>query len=230
MLIFAQGFTVIMPLAIFDLDNTLLGGDSDHAWGEFLISHGLVDSASHRAKNNEFYQQYTEGRLDIDDYVRFTMGPVLHCSFLELNELHKRYMTEYVRPMMLPRAAELIERHKLGGDICLIMSATNSFITRPIAAELGVHELLATELTIEGGHYTGAISGVPCFQEGKVSRLQQWIELKNDKFNIKESTFYSDSFNDLPLLRAVGVPVAVDPDTKLLDYAQNNGWQVMSLR
>lgn len=219
-----------MPLAIFDLDNTLLGGDSDHAWGEFLIAHKLVDAASHGARNDEFYQQYTEGRLNIDDYVRFTMGPVLHCSLSELDQLHRQFMAEFVRPMILPQAVQLIEHHKTAGDTCLIMSATNSFITGPIADELGVHELLATELAVEGEHYTGDIAGVPCFQEGKVVRLQQWLELKNDKYKIQESVFYSDSVNDLPLLKAVKEPVAVDPDKQLMEYAQENGWQVISLR
>jgi HAD superfamily hydrolase (TIGR01490 family) len=219
-----------MPLAIFDLDNTLLRGDSDHAWGEFLIAQSLVDAASHGARNDEFYQQYTEGRLNIDDYVRFTMGPVLHYSLPELDALHKQFMAEFVRPMILPQAVELIEHHKNAGDNCLIMSATNAFITRPIADELGVHELLATELAMEGEHYTGDIAGVPCFQEGKVIRLRQWLELRNDEYKIQESVFYSDSFNDLPLLKAVKVPVAVDPDAQLMEHAQKNGWRVISLR
>ena len=219
-----------MSLAIFDLDNTLLGGDSDHAWGEFLIAHGLVDAASHGAKNDEFYQQYTEGCLNIHDYVRFTLGPVLSYSLPELDKLHQEFMQEFIRPMILPLAVELVGKHKSNGDHCLIMSATNAFITGPIARELGIHDLLATELVIQGDHYTGDIAGVPCFQEGKVTRLQQWLELQNDEFNIEESAFYSDSFNDLPLLKAVNEPVAVDPDSKLAEYARNNEWQIMSLR
>ncbi|MBT8146457.1 MAG: HAD-IB family hydrolase [Gammaproteobacteria bacterium] len=219
-----------MPLAIFDLDNTLLGGDSDHAWGEFLIARDMVDATSHGAKNDEFYQQYTEGRLDIHDYVRFTLGPVLTYSLSELDKMHGEFMDEFIMPIILPRAVDLIEQHKRVGDHCLIMSATNAFITAPIARELGVHDLLATDLVIEGDYYTGDIAGVPCFQEGKVARLQQWIELQNDKFNIEESIFYSDSFNDLPLLKAVKVPVAVDPDEHLAEHARNNDWQIVSLR
>ena len=219
-----------MPLAIFDLDNTLLGGDSDHAWGEFLIARQLVDAASHGARNDEFYQHYTEGRLDINDYVRFTLGPVLGYSLAELDELHEQFMAEFIRPMILPRAVELINQHKDRGDHCLIMSATNAFITAPIARELGVHDLLATDLVIDGRHYTGDIAGVPCFQEGKVIRLQQWLELQNERLSIEGSSFYSDSFNDLPLLKVVNRPVAVDPDEKLAAFARENNWQIISLR
>ncbi|MCB1671240.1 MAG: HAD family hydrolase [Gammaproteobacteria bacterium] len=219
-----------MGLAIFDLDNTLLGGDSDHAWGEFLIARQLVDADLHSARNDEFYRQYTEGRLDIHDYVRFTLGPVLGFTLNELSELHQQFMAEFVRPMILPRATALIEGHKAKGDYCLIMSATNCFITGPIAAELGVHDLLATDLVIQGNHYTGDISGVPCFQEGKVIRLQQWLELRNEQYSIGDSTFYSDSANDLPLLEAVAVPVAVDPDDRLAEHARQNDWEVLSLR
>ena len=219
-----------MSLAIFDLDNTLLGGDSDHAWGEFLIAHGLVDAGSHGAKNDEFYQQYAEGRLNIHDYVRFTLGPVLNYSLSQLQKLHQDFMVEFVRPIILPRAVALIEQHKSNGDHCVIMSATNAFITGPIARELAVHDLLATELVIDGEYYTGEIAGVPCFQEGKVVRLQQWLKLQNDKLNMDESVFYSDSFNDLPLLKAVKKPVAVDPDEHLAEYARKNEWKIISLR
>ncbi|MEZ5490090.1 MAG: HAD family hydrolase [Gammaproteobacteria bacterium] len=219
-----------MGLAIFDLDNTLLGGDSDHAWGEFLIARKLVDAAVHGARNDAFYQQYTEGRLDIHDYVRFTLGPVLGYSLKELDELHEQFMAEFIAPLILPKALALIERHKADGDHCLIMSATNSFITGPIARRLGVHDLLATDLVIQGRHYTGDIAGTPCFQEGKVIRLRQWLELQTAQFIIKESTFYSDSFNDLPLLEAVGRPVAVDPDDRLASVATDQGWEIISLR
>jgi len=219
-----------MSLAIFDLDNTLLGGDSDHAWGEFLIARGLVDAASHGARNDEFYQQYTEGRLNIHDYVRFTLGPVLSLSLPELDSMHQEFMAEFIRPMILPRALELVGQHKSSGDHCLIMSATNSFITGPIARELGVHDLLATDLVVDGEHYTGDIAGIPCFQDGKVTRLEQWLDLQNERLSIKESVFYSDSFNDLPLLKAVAEPIAVDPDEHLAEHARTNDWQIISLR
>lgn len=219
-----------MGLAIFDLDNTLLKGDSDHAWGEFLIARNLVDAKAHGARNDAFYQQYTEGRLDIHDYVRFTLGPVLGYSLKELDELHEQFMAEFINPLILPGALALIERHKADGDHCLIMSATNSFITSPIAHRLGVHDLLATDLVIQGRHYTGDIAGTPCFQEGKVIRLRQWLELQTDQFIIEESTFYSDSFNDVPLLEAVGRPVAVDPDDRLAAIAREQGWEIVSLR
>ncbi len=219
-----------MGLAIFDLDNTLLGGDSDHAWGEFLIASKLVDAAVHGSRNDEFYRQYLDGSLDIHDYVRFTLGPVLGYTLRELDELHQQFMTHFIRPIILPRALELIDNHKAAGDFCLIMSATNSFITAPIARELEVHDLLATDLIIHGRHYTGDISGVPCFREGKVIRLRQWLELQNDQFSIEESLFYSDSYNDLPLLEAVAEPVAVDPDLRLEEYAGSHGWRIISLR
>lgn len=219
-----------MGLAIFDLDNTLLGGDSDHAWGEFLISRKLVDAATHGTRNDEFYRQYTEGRLNIQEYVRFTLGPVLGFSLDQLDELHREFMEEFVRPMMLPRAMKLIDDHKSAGDHCLIMSATNAFITRPIAREFAADDLLATDLVIQGGHYTGDISGVPCFQEGKVIRLRQWLELQNERYSFDSSTFYSDSINDLPLLEAVHSAVAVDPDDRLAAVADRKGWKIISLR
>ena len=225
---FQHGYRISMRLAIFDLDNTLLGGDSDHAWGEFLIAHGLVDATRHGAKNDEFYQQYTEGRLNIHDYVRFTLGPVLTYSLSKLDKMHQEFMDEFIRPIILPRAVDLIEQHKREGDHCLIMSATNAFITAPIARELGVHDLLATDLVIEGDCYTGDIAGVPCFQEGKVTRLNQWLQ--NTSHDLTDSVFYSDSHNDIPLLEMVTTPVAVDPDELLKMLAIEKNWQIRSFR
>ena len=155
---------------------------------------------------------------------------MLGYSLEELDKLHEQFMTEFIDPLILPKALALIERHKADGDHCLIMSATNSFITGPIANRLGVHDLLATDLVIQGRHYTGDIAGTPCFQEGKVIRLRQWLKLQTDQFTIEESTFYSDSFNDPPLLVAVGRPVAVDPDDRLATIAREQGWEIISLR
>lgn len=219
-----------MRLAIFDLDNTLLAGDSDHAWGEYLIAKGLVNAASHGAQNDRFYQHYTQGRLDIHEYVRFTLGPVLNLTLAELEKLHEEFMEAYVQPMILPAAIELVRTHRNQGDYCMIMSATNTFITRPIADALQVHELLATDLVVRDGRYSGEIEGIPCFQHGKVERLVQWVKERNDRYNISEGVFYSDSYNDLPLLQSVGEPVAVDPDERLRAHASAHDWRIISLR
>ncbi len=221
---------LLMRLALFDLDNTLLGGDSDHAWGEFLISKGLVDANDHASSNDHFYQQYTNGRLDINEYVRFTLGPVLGMSIADLDVLHTEFMREFVYPMFLPKARDLIAYHKNEGDFCLVLSATNSFITHPIAAALEVDGILATDLVVAEDRYTGEIAGIPCFQEGKVRKLEQWIGLHNEKFILEESVFFSDSINDLPLLKAVATPIAVDPDQQLEQFAKQNSWQITSLR
>jgi len=226
----SSGNNSIMRLAIFDLDNTLLGGDSDHAWGEYLISKGIVDASSHASSNDQFYQQYTDGNLDINEYVRFTLGPVLDKPIAELAGLHNEFMQSFVRPIILPKAQDLIAQHKNEGHFCLIMSATNSFITQPIAEALAVDGLLATDLVINEGRYTGEIAGIPCFQEGKVNKLKHWIELQNEIYILEESVFYSDSINDLPLLKAVAIPFAVDPDQQLEEYAKQNSWKIISLR
>ena len=219
-----------MALAVFDLDNTLLAGDSDHAWGEFLISKNLVEEAAHRAKNDWFYTEYQAGRLDIKEYVRFTLQPVLDMPLTQLAELHQEFMAAFIYPMLLPKAKALVKQHKQSGDYCLIMSATNIFITRPIGEIFAVDEILATDLEINNGYYTGEIEGVPCFQEGKLIRLQNWPGLMNERFKLEQCSFYSDSCNDLPLLKAVSNPVAVDPDPQLREVAENSAWKITSLR
>ncbi|MEX0618244.1 MAG: HAD family hydrolase [Pseudohongiellaceae bacterium] len=219
-----------MRLAIFDLDNTLLAGDSDHAWGEFLISRKLVDEVIHRTRNDRFYRDYQQGRLNVHDYVRFTLEPVLRLPLAELAELHREFMEDYINPIILPRAVELVKQHREQNDYCLIITATNRFITEPIARCFAVDTLLATDLVVESARYTGAIDGVPCFQAGKVERLEHWIRLRNDGFKLKDSVFYTDSHNDLPLLRKVRFPIAVDPDPELKEIANNNAWKVISLR
>lgn len=217
-----------MALAIFDLDNTLLGGDSDHAWGEFLVDRNLVDGEAFRQANDRFYEQYKDGGLDIHAYLRFALEPLTRFSRAELDELHRDFMANYIEPMKLPKASALIEKHKAAGDHCMIMTATNTFITRPIAESLGIPDIIGSEPEVVDGRYTGNVVGTPCFQEGKVVLLRERIREKG--FKLTGSTFYSDSHNDLPLLRLVENPVAVDPDSILLKEAVRNNWPVLSLR
>ncbi len=226
-----------MTLAIFDLDNTLLGGDSDHAWGDFLISKGLVDPVEHKARNDQFYYQYQNGGLNMVDYVEFAVGPVKGMPREQRESLHRDFMVSCVEPMILPAATALLKKHKDQGDYCLIITATNHFITEPIAKKLGVDGLIATELEIENDCYTGKVSGIANFQGGKVTNLNRWLwdwnnstRQTNNTFSMADSIFYSDSFNDLPLLEAAAKAVAVDPDKTLLDLAQTRGWDIISLR
>ncbi|MEX1198035.1 MAG: HAD family hydrolase [Pseudohongiellaceae bacterium] len=224
-----------MKLAIFDLDNTLLGGDSDHAWGEFLIDEGLVDAETHRARNDAFYRQYQDGTLKIADYVAFAAEPIAGLNPEHLNTLHDAFMERFIHPLRLPKAMELLDSHRQSGDKCLIITATNRFITDPIARWLGVEELIATELETVDGIYTGKMLGTPCFQQGKVTRLREWLESHHrqsgaEMLTLDNSVFYSDSFNDLPLLEQAGEAVAVDPDDRLRDIATRRGWRVLSLR
>ncbi len=218
----------VVSLAIFDLDNTLLGGDSDAAWGEFVAQRGLVDSEWYARKNFEFYEHYKQGTLDIFEFLRFSLKVLADYPLEQLHAWRREFIEEKVRPMLLPKAAELLTQHREQGDILLIITATNRFITEPIAELLGVDHLLATdpELTEQG--YTGKVSGIPCFQEGKVQRLEAWLQ--GQQMSLEGSWFYSDSHNDLPLLERVDHAVAVDPDEVLRREAQARGWQVMSLR
>ncbi len=224
-----------MKLAIFDLDNTLLGGDSDHAWGQFLVKSGLVDPLEHEARNNQFYYQYQHGGLDIHEYVAFTIKPIMHLDAASLAKMHVEFMREFIEPMLLPKTTALLARHKAQGDYTVIVTATNEFITAPIAKKLGVDVLLANELELVNGHYTGKIRGTPSFQAGKVKRVQQWLQQVGDdeklaSLSLSNSIFYSDSFNDLPLLEAAAEAVAVDPDPVLEKQARERGWPVISLR
>ncbi|MCG8414935.1 MAG: HAD-IB family hydrolase [Pseudomonadales bacterium] len=217
-------------LALFDLDNTLLAGDSDHAWGEFVIEQGLVDAQSHRAANDGFYQQYLDGKLDIHAYVKFTLGPILVLDSEQRHELHQQFMQQMVEPMILESGRQLVQQHQEAGDYCVVITATNSFITAPIAEEFGVATLLATDLKVNGDRLTGEIEGVPCYQQGKVEKLQQRLANLDFNFALDDACFYTDSINDLPLMEAVGTPVAVDPDQRLADVATQKNWQVISLR
>ena len=217
-----------MSLAIFDLDNTLIAGDSDHAWGEFLCEKGLVDAEAYRQGNDYFYDQYKQGTLDIYEFLEFALKPLSEHNLSSLNALHNEFMQEKVLPMMLPKAKELLDNHRAQGDFLLIITATNRFVTGPIAEHLGVDDIIATEPEQLNGSYTGKVDGVPCFQSGKVERLNAW--LKNNQHSLEGSYFYSDSQNDLPLLELVSNPVAVNPDETLEAFANEHLWPVLDLR
>jgi HAD superfamily hydrolase (TIGR01490 family) len=220
-------------LALFDLDNTLLRGDSDHAWGEYLINKGLVCAIEHGKRNDEFYRQYQERTLDIHEYVKFTLAPVIHLPQSELATMHQEFIQEFIKPLILPKAVELVNHHLVAGDYCLIITATNSFITTPIAQMFGVDKLIATDLVMRNDHFTGEILGTPCFQSGKVNKLEKWLNSKTAKSNelrLEESIFYSDSINDLPLLQQVKEAVVVDGDELLVDEANRRKWKCVSLR
>lgn len=217
-----------MSLAIFDLDNTLLGGDSDHAWGQFLVDQGLVDGAEYQRANDYFYARYQSGELDIMEFLAFALKPLAQHPREQLDAWHRQFMAQSIAPMRLPKADALLQKHRDRGDDLLIITATNEFITHPIAASLGVDDILATTPEIVDGAYTGRVAGTPCFQEGKVERLNNW--LAETGRNLEGSYFYSDSHNDLPLLRLVDNPVAVDPDPALEQAARDNHWPIISLR
>ncbi|MHB8473063.1 MAG: histidinol-phosphatase [Gammaproteobacteria bacterium] len=217
-----------MALALFDLDNTLLGGDSDYLWGRFMVEQGLVDGTHYERENQRFYKQYQDGSLDIHEFLRFALAPLARHDLATLQAWRARYLREKIEPIILPAAQALVERHRTQGDTLVIITATHRFITAPIAALFSVEHLLATEPELIAGRYTGAVSGVPCYREGKVQRLMTW--LKEQGLDLGESWFYSDSHNDIALLEQVSHPVAVDPDPNLLRYAQDKGWQVISLR
>jgi HAD superfamily hydrolase (TIGR01490 family) len=217
-------------LALFDLDNTLLEGDSDHAWGEFLISKSIVEEKAHREKNDYFYNQYKQGVLDIHGYVAFTLEPIMQLDSVQREKLRTEFMNHSVEPIVLEKGRALVRRHLDAGDFCVIITATNEFITSPIAELFDVDLLIATELQKCDGKYTGKIAGTPCYQDGKVSKLKAWIERQETPFELGEAVFYSDSINDLPLLKEVGIPVAVDPDKKLRDKAESAGWEIQTLR
>jgi HAD superfamily hydrolase (TIGR01490 family) len=216
-----------MSLSIFDLDNTLLSGDSDHGWGQFLVRKNIVDRESYETDNNKFFEQYNQGTLDIYEYSAFSFKPLSEFSMEELGNLHNEFMLEVIRPMMGDKAKCLVNQHKQQGHILLVITATNSFITRPIVEAFGIENLLATDPKIVNGRYTTEIDGIPCFQDGKVRRLENWLEQNN--ISLAGSCFYSDSINDLPLMEIVETAIAVDPDEKLAAVARQRGWQIISL-
>jgi HAD superfamily hydrolase (TIGR01490 family) len=217
-----------VKLAIFDLDNTLLGGDSDFLWGQFLVQNGIVDGADYEQKNQRFYADYQAGTLDIYAYLEFALAPLAAHNPAELQAWRIQFAKEWIHPRILPKAVDLLNHHQSMGHKRLIITATNRFVTQPIAALLGVSQLLASEVEMINGRYTGKTIGIPCFQEGKVKRLERW--LGQTGYSLKDSWFYSDSHNDIPLLSRVTYPVAVDPDAALSRYAEQQGWSIISLR
>lgn len=217
-----------MGLALFDLDNTLLEGDSDHLWGQYLVEAGIVDRAEYEQANQIFYEQYLAGELDIEAFCQFAFKPLTDHSLPELEEWRIQFFEQLIRPIMLETGIEKIAEHQDRGDEVVIITATNSFLTRPIAQAFGVEHLIATEPEQLAGVFTGKIDGTPCFQEGKVVRLNAW--LAEHGLDLDQSCFYSDSHNDVPLLEEVTTAIAVDPDEHLLNIANQRGWEVMSFR
>ncbi len=217
-----------MALAIFDLDNTLLDGDSDYLWGIFLAETGVVDGDIYRRENARFFREYTEGTLDIHEFLRFSLRPLSEHPLAELEAWRERFLAQRIEPLIPPRGRELIERHRRAGDTLMIITATNAFVTTPIAERLGIPHLIATEPERRDGRFTGEVTGLPSFQEGKVERLKNWLEERGE--SLAGSTFYSDSRNDIPLLEQVENPVAVDPDAGLARHAREQGWPIISLR
>ena len=220
-----------MNLAIFDLDNTLLNGDSDYNWSLFLIKKGILDQSIYEQQNEEFFKDYQTGSLDIDAYAEFQFKPLRENERFFLNDLRDEYVATIIRPMITEKAKDLVNEHRSQGDQLLIITATNSFITKQIAALFGIEELIGTDLEEINNQFTGKIKGVASFQEGKVTRLNQWLDDKHLTLAQFDKTFfYSDSKNDLPLLRIVSHPVAVNPDATLNTEAKKNNWPIMSLR
>ena len=222
-----------MRLAIFDLDNTLIAGDSDHAWGEFLVDNSIVNRDEYKQANDRFYADYERGELDIHAYLKFSLAPLTQFSADQLTKLHQQFMRDKIAPMRLVKAEQLLQQHRAQGDYLLIITSTNRFITQPIADSLNVDHILATEAEVVNGLYTGKIVGTPCYQAGKITRLQQWLtQAESFGFtgDMKNCLFYSDSINDVPLMEQVDNPIAVDPDSALEQHAKDKHWKIISLR
>lgn len=219
-----------MKLALFDLDNTLLPLDSDYAWGEFSQHIGWTDPMSFKARNDQFYADYQAGVLDIHDYVRFATDAVRLKGAEQAAKAHRQFMSEIILPAVKPAALELVKQHQAAGDQVIIVTATNEFVTRPIATALGVSELIAVELMRDAqGWITGEISGTPSFKEGKVTRVAQWLSARHLTWSDVHISFYSDSINDLPLLEMAQTPVATNPDARLRQLATDRGWRILQL-
>lgn len=217
-----------MSIAIFDLDNTLISDDSDHLWGQFLVEHKLVDSDDYARANTQFYNDYCEGKLDIHEYLLFALTFLAEHPLEKLHQWREQFIDEKIRPLVLPAAQALVNQHREKGDRLMVITATNRFVTEPIVNLFGINTLLATEPELLDGQYTGQYVGEPCYQHGKVARLNDWLAKKNA--NLTDSYFYSDSHNDIPLLEKVTHPTAVDPDEQLRQFASTSGWQIITLR
>jgi len=220
-----------MKLALFDLDHTLIPIDSDYAWGQFTVTLGWRDALTHTRANDDFYEQYKAGTLDIQEYIRFSVAPLAEHGVEQSDAAHRRFMDEVIRPAMKPAAFDLLRQHQAAGDEVISVTATNEFVTRPIAEAFGVSELIAIDLARDGdGNPTGAIRGTPSFREGKVARVEQWLAARGLSWaSVTHSTFYSDSINDLPLLEKVQEPVATNPDARLRAIATERGWRILNL-
>ena len=217
-----------MTLAIFDLDNTLIAGDSDYLWGEYMVENQIVDEKTYRSRNALFYEDYKSGRLDNDVYLKFALEPLSHYSIDQLYQWREDFVNTQILPIVLPAATALLDQHRERQHDLLIVSATNLFLTQPIAAMLDVHTVLSTEPEIRENRYTGAYLGIPTYKEGKVKALQQWLEQTDN--NLDGSYFYSDSITDLALLERVDNAIAVNPDDELDAVARQRGWEILDLR
>ena len=213
-------------LTIFDLDNTLLAGDSDRAWGQYIVEKKIV-SDDFLIESEKFYNSYYEGDLDINGFLAFCLKPLTENKLSELLELREGFIEDKIKPMMLKEAIRTVNQKKLEGPV-IIATATNSFVTRPIADLFEIKDLIATEFVIKDNEFNGEVDGIPCFREGKVKKVEEWVNING--YNLSSATFYSDSFNDLPLLKKVGVAIVVDGDDKLIEQAKNNDWECISFR
>ena len=220
-----------MQLALFDLDNTLLSGDSDFEWAQFLITKGVLDPEVHEARNDYFYEQYKAGTLDIHEFLDFQLHPLARHPRSQLDAWHAEFMDTRIRPMIGDKARDLVRQHRDRGDLCALVTATNSFVTGAICREFSIAHLIATIPAQENGQFTGKPRGTPSFREGKITRVEDWLESMGLWWsNFERSWFYSDSLNDLPLLSRVSDPVAVDPDDTLFAHARSHAWPIVSLR
>lgn len=217
-----------MTLALFDLDNTLIAGDSDHEWGEFLVQKQQVDASIFRAKNDQFYADYLRGELDAAEYLKFALEPLSRIPHDQLLALREEFLEVVFPGLWLDKAKALVDQHLAKGHRPVVITATNRFVVEPIVAAYGIADLICAEPEVVAGRYTGKLTGIPCYQLGKVVKLNQWLHQNNESFD--DAWFYSDSHNDLPLLTDVTHAVAVDPDEILRDTAKRQGWQIVSLR
>jgi HAD superfamily hydrolase (TIGR01490 family) len=220
-----------MNLTLFDLDNTLLACDSDYEWGQFLVDRGVLGREEYEAQNAAFYEQYKAGSLDIHEFLGFALRPLAEHTPEDLDRWHADFMATRIRPSISAASRALVRRHQAAGDLCAVVTATNSFVAGPIAREFGVTQMVATEPEQRAGRFTGRVAGIPCFREGKIVRVEAWLADQGRRLqDFAQSAFYSDSHNDLPLLERVSRPVAVDPDAALAAEAGRRGWPVISLR
>ena len=221
-------------IALFDLDHTLLPCDSDYEWGQFLARIGVVDGKYYAQQNERFYQDYKDGKLDIQEFLRFALKPLSEHSRAQLQEWHNAFMQEVIAGQLHQKAIDLVKRHQDAGDLCCVVTATNSFVTRPIVESFGIEHLVATEPATTGdnplANFTGEVKGIPSFREGKLQRVHDWLATQHLVLDqLPKSYFYSDSMNDLPLLEKVSNPVATNPDTRLRDEAAKRHWPILEL-